>query len=150
MKQSRDEFEKYMRKRLSRIHSRCNNSKPNYKKAYMDCSVCHDWLFFDRFYKWAKDNYYEVDGQVMCIDKDLMVEGNTVYSPETCCFLPNDINVALMYSRNNNTNKAYIRRKTRHLKELANKYKDQLPEKVYNRLMEFDFEKAIKIRNDSE
>ena len=62
MKQSRDEFEKYMRERLSRIHERCNNAKSNYRKTYMDCSVCHDWLFFDRFYKWVKDNYYEVSG----------------------------------------------------------------------------------------
>lgn len=145
MKQSKDEFERHMRKRLSRLHERCKS-----KSSYSDCSVCHDWLFFDRFYEWVKENYYEIEGEVMCIDKDLMVEGNTIYSPETCCFLPNSINIALMYSRNNNTNKGYIRQRTRHLRELAKKYKDQLPEKVYNRLMEFDFENAIKIRNCSE
>ena len=29
----------------------------------------------------------------MCLDKDILIKGNTVYSPNTCCFVPNRINV---------------------------------------------------------
>ena len=28
-----------------------------------------------------------------CLDKDILVKGNKVYSPETCCFVPNEINI---------------------------------------------------------
>ena len=27
------------------------------------------------------------------MDKDILIKGNKVYSPETCCFVPNEINV---------------------------------------------------------
>ena len=51
-----------------------------------------------------------------------------------------------MYSRNN-TKETYIKKKTRKLKELAELHKDELPEHIYKRLLEFDFKKAIETRN---
>ena len=30
-----------------------------------------------------------------CLDKDILVQGNKVYSPNTCIFVTNDINVLL-------------------------------------------------------
>ena len=34
----------------------------------------------------------------MCVDKDLLIKGNTLYSEETCCIVPNSINTLLLGS----------------------------------------------------
>jgi len=60
--------------------------------AYIGCSVCEEWLNFQNFAKWYDENYYEIDGQIMNIDKDILVKGNRIYSPETCVFVPSPIN----------------------------------------------------------
>lgn len=56
--------------------------------TYIGCSVCSDWLFFPTFNAWFDSHY--VEGYHL--DKDLLVSGNKVYSPETCIFVPLPIN----------------------------------------------------------
>lgn len=57
--------------------------------TYQGCYVCEEWLTFSNFLKWFETNYkkgYE-------LDKDLLSgKCNKVYSPETCCFLPHELN----------------------------------------------------------
>jgi hypothetical protein len=60
--------------------------------AYIDCSVVEEWHCFQNFAKWYNQNFYEVEGQRMQLDKDILVKGNRVYSPETCVFVPHSIN----------------------------------------------------------
>lgn len=60
--------------------------------AYKDCTVCDEWLNFQNFAKWFDENYYEVEGEKMGLDKDILVKGNKIYSPETCIFVPYRIN----------------------------------------------------------
>ena len=36
--------------------------------------------------------YYEIPGETMCLDKDILCKGNKVYSRETCIFVPQKIN----------------------------------------------------------
>lgn len=62
--------------------------KPTYKK----CSVCDHWLNYQNFAEWYYQNYYEVPGEIMNLDKDILSKGNTVYSPDTCVFVPQRIN----------------------------------------------------------
>lgn len=59
--------------------------------AYDDCKVCDEWLYFSNFKKWFDDpnNGYR-DGYHL--DKDILVKGNKIYSPDTCCFVPQEIN----------------------------------------------------------
>jgi len=69
------------------IH-RCYDKKEH---NYLECSVCTEWLTYSNFKKWF-DEHYQVGYD---LDKDILIKGNKVYSPETCCFVPQEINKAL-------------------------------------------------------
>jgi hypothetical protein len=78
---------------------RCCDEK--YKKkypTYKECSVVDEWHNFQNFAKWYDENFYEVDGEKMCLDKDILFKGNKVYSPETCIFTPHKINTLFIKS----------------------------------------------------
>lgn len=73
---------------------RCYDEKFHIKQpTYKDCTVCEEWLNFQNFAKWYEENYYEVDGKPTFLDKDILIKGNKVYSPQTCVFAPRRINV---------------------------------------------------------
>ena len=60
-------------------------------------TVCDEWMEpdhgFERFAEWCQQNYYTIDGEgTMELDKDILVKGNKVYSPDTCVFAPKKIN----------------------------------------------------------
>lgn len=61
------------------------------KKSYTECYVCEEWKYFSNFKTWfdAHKNEYANEYQ---LDKDILCKGNKVYSPQTCCFVPNEIN----------------------------------------------------------
>lgn len=65
------------------------------KPTYENCEVCEEWWNFQVFCKWFDENYYEIPNHVMCLDKDILVNSNKIYSPETCCFVPQQINKLL-------------------------------------------------------
>ena len=60
--------------------------------TYKDCEVEEFLLNFQYMGKWIEENYYEVPGEQMCLDKDILCKGNKVYSRETCIFVPQRIN----------------------------------------------------------
>lgn len=64
------------------------------RPTYTGCTVWMDWLFFPIFQKWFTENY--VEG--FQLDKDLLVSGNKVYSPDTCIFVPQCINTLFLDS----------------------------------------------------
>lgn len=68
--------------------------------TYINCKVVKKWLNFQNFAEWYYDNYYEIEGQRMCLDKDIINKGNKIYSPENCIFAPEKINT-LFVKRNN-------------------------------------------------
>ena len=81
---------------------RCYDSKFHTKEpTYKDCVVCDEWLNFQNFAKWYEDNYYTVKGQRMCLDKDILIKGNKIYSPNTCIFVPHTINMLFIKRQNN-------------------------------------------------
>lgn len=72
---------------------RCYDDKFHKKHpTYIGCEVYEGWLNFQNFAKWYEENYYEVKDEKMHLDKDVLVKGNKMYSPQTCVFLPNRIN----------------------------------------------------------
>jgi hypothetical protein len=74
--------------------ARCYSEKFHEKQpTYIGCTVCEEWHNFQNYAKWYDENYYEVDGYKMNLDKDILVKGNKIYSPETCVFVPDFINL---------------------------------------------------------
>jgi hypothetical protein len=73
---------------------RCYSDKYQIKHpAYIGCIVCAEWLYFSNFKRWFDKNY--IDGYEL--DKDIVGgKGNKIYSPETCCFVPQEINKMLV------------------------------------------------------
>lgn len=62
--------------------------------TYNGCSVCEEWLTFSNFKSWMETQ----DWKGKALDKDLLVLGNTIYSPETCCFVSQHVNSFLTKS----------------------------------------------------
>lgn len=57
--------------------------------TYNGCSVADEWHTFSVFKNWMEKQNF-VDKQ---LDKDLLFEGNKVYSPETCAFVTKAVNM---------------------------------------------------------
>jgi len=56
--------------------------------SLIDSNICHEWKNFQKFAPWCIENY--IDGY--SLDKDMKIPGNKIYSPDTCIFIPNEIN----------------------------------------------------------
>ena len=75
---------------------RCYDSKYHIDSpTYIGCTVCSEWLDFQVFAKWYSDNYYKLPNEKTHLDKDMLIRGNKIYSPETCLFIPQSINSLL-------------------------------------------------------
>ena len=65
---------------------------PKYQErspTYKGCTVSEEWKRFSNFRKWVVAQDWE-DKQ---LDKDLLFEGNKVYSKETCAFVSKAVNM---------------------------------------------------------
>ena len=72
---------------------RCYDPKFHKKyPTYKDCKVEDYLLNFQHMGEWLDENYYEVPGEIMCLDKDILNKGNKIYSRDTCIFVPQRIN----------------------------------------------------------
>lgn len=69
------------------------------RPTYKGCFICDEWLTFSIFREWIRNpqNGYS-DGYHL--DKDILIKGNKVYSPETCCFVPSEINTLFTKRQN--------------------------------------------------
>lgn len=91
------------------ILHRLNSEKSLIKHPeYVGVSLCKEWLNFQNFAVWfygqefcmSKDN----NGRKYHLDKDILSGKSKIYSPETCCFVPQDIN-SLLTLRGNHRGK---------------------------------------------
>lgn len=151
------------------VLQRCySNSYQERHPAYKTCLVDPEWHNFQNFAKWYYENYKQ-DYQ---LDKDILIKGNKIYSPENCCFVPREINMFFIKLGENNAalpkyikkegnkyvvsisvggkkiylgshisiNEAVIasqKGKSIRAKELAEKYKDMVDSRVYEKLINF-------------
>jgi hypothetical protein len=135
---------------------------------YSDCYTCDEWHCLQTFGKWFEDNYYSIENERVQLDKDIVFKGNRMYSPETCIFVPQSINLVFqrksrkedlptgIIKRKNGFNASYNNKnlgtysliqealevynaeKKRHIVELANQYIGRIPDKVYDILMNYE------------
>lgn len=157
---------------LGRCYSRYVLSK---RQSYSGCTVCKEWYSFSNFFRWFEANYRKN----YCLDKDILIPGNKIYSPETCCFVPNEINVLFSYKRKkrelpigvvyikhmnkyaarirhngkekylcftNNIKEAFdVYKETKRLviQETAERWKNRIDKKVYERMLQYKIEDYI-------
>lgn len=163
---------------------RCYDEKLHKKHpTYKNCEVSKEWHNYTNFGDWFKNNYYEVKGEKMCLDKDILHKSNKIYSPDNCIFVAENINKLFVKRDNdrgeypigvsyykargkfraychiydfeenktkqkflgyyNNSQQAfevYKQFKEKHIKEVADYYKDLIPEKLYDAMYKYEIE----------
>jgi hypothetical protein len=153
------------------IFKRCYSEKNLDKQpSYKGCTVAEEWYNFQNFARWYDQNYYEVDGLKSALDKDILIKGNKIYSPETCVFVPQRINQLFVkndISRGNlplgvrvsgdrflavckkylgtfetidDAFNKYKVYKENYIKEVAEEYKGKIPVKLYNAMITYEVE----------
>jgi hypothetical protein len=161
---------------------RCYDKEYHKKQpTYKNCTVCDEWLNFQNFARWYEENYYEIEGEVMCLDKDILFKGNKIYSPETCVIVPQAINKLFtkrqndrgdsaigtspvdgkymvrchminpktgkskrkylgIYDTQEKAFKIYKYYKEKNIKMVADYFREQIPDKLYDALYNYEVE----------
>lgn len=158
---------------------RCYNTTIQEKyQTYEKCEVCEEWHNFQNFARWYEDNSYKIEGEQMCLDKDILAKGNKVYSPETCVLVPQTINKLFIKSEKTRGKyplgvvyhkpskkytpscsikgkgkiylgiydtvlqafEVYKEFKEQYIKEVAEEYKDKIPQKLYEAMYSYKIE----------
>ena len=154
--------------------TRCYNENLRHKHpSYKDCTVSEYFRYLSNFKEWYHKQIGS-DKEGWHLDKDILVKGNKVYSENTCCFVPQEINALFtkaerirgkypigVYYDTSKTHKrfsarvskngkhkrfgsyltpeeafvVYKREKEKHIKEVANEWKDKIDPRVYEVLM---------------
>jgi hypothetical protein len=159
--------------------ARCYSEKRHkVNPSYIGCTVHKDWHNFQSFARWVDENFYTLENHEMHLDKDILTKGNKIYSPDTCVFVPSNINGLILkcdssrnnlpigvcydkreekfaaFYRNNNGKKVsiglyntpkdafqvYKTFKESLIKQIAERYKNKIPEKLYNALITYQVE----------
>ena len=149
------------------------------KPSYVNCEVSDNFKQFSYFKEWCNKqigfNSEDDKGNHFALDKDILVKGNKLYSEETCCFIPQEINAFFisrkaqrgiypvgvsyhatsgkfaaqislygiyhtlgLFETETEAFLAYKQSKEGYLKELAEKWKDQVDSRVYEALMNWE------------
>lgn len=84
---------------------RCYEKQIEYKRpTYKDVICCEEWFLYENFYEWlhSQKNFDQwINLNHSALDKDILIKGNKIYSPDTCSLVPDSIN-ALFTKRQNN------------------------------------------------
>ena len=131
-KETKDIYNRWM----NMLH-RCYKNGTGYK-TWQGVTVCEEWHNFFNFFNWAKGQPFLLDNMWQ-IDKDLFSDPNhKMYSPETCCFIPNGLNSQLVNMNydeiHNPTPSPRIRHICEHMSRLLLKNEQSLAPRVLDLL----------------
>ena len=151
---------------------------PKYQErypTYKGCKVEDYLLNFQHMGEWIDDNYYEIPGEKMCLDKDILCKGNIMCSRDTCIFVPQKINLLFTKRGNNirlrksgnyqvNCNniygkticlgtysskeeafQVYKQYKEKLIKDVIDSYKGKIPEPHYSKLRDAMYNYKVEI-----
>ena len=142
--------------------------------TYLNCSASENFKHYPYFKEWC-NNQVGFGNEGWTLDKDILVKGNKLYSEDTCCFVPSEINKLFVkndakrgecpigvsrrrkaflatikvagkkvnlgiHSTKEIAFQAYKEAKENYIKDVANKWKGQLDERVYESLMNYEVE----------
>lgn len=75
---------------------RCYDPKTRERQpTYKTISICDEWLLFENFCDWlhSQPNFDKwLHGKRWALDKDILNKRNKIYSPNTCCLVPQNVN----------------------------------------------------------
>lgn len=84
--------------RWSYMIKRCYSAKYQEKQpSYKGCSVTDSWLTFSNFRAWMLLQ----DWEGKHLDKDILTQGNKIYSSAFCLFVTREINILLTENKSN-------------------------------------------------
>lgn len=73
--------------------NRCYSEKAKERNTtYKNVIVCEEWLNFQNFARWYEENWKPWMDDNWELDKDIICKDCKIYSPDTCCFVPQEIN----------------------------------------------------------
>lgn len=73
------------------FYKKLKDKQPTYKGV----TCCNEWLLFENFYEWLhnQENFWQwKSNKRYALDKDIIVKNNKIYSPKTCCLVPQNVN----------------------------------------------------------
>lgn len=85
---TRETIDSYIWKIWSGMLERCYTDR---QISYANCSVCEEWHNYYNFKLWYDKHKYDINERLE-VDKDVLKNGEKIYSPNTCLLLPRTIN----------------------------------------------------------
>lgn len=87
----------YPKEYKSWMNMLCRCTSEQYKimhPTYANVTCVTEWLIFDNYCKWVlkQENYAALCGTQWSPDKDILYKGNKLYSPDTVCLVPQNVN----------------------------------------------------------
>ena len=145
--------------------------------SYNNVEVCKEWLCYYNFHIWYEEQAIKYKDNIsLQVDKDIIKNGNKVYSKEFCILVPDYINYMFISNNHNGLKKGvqllkngryralcnmhkdgivkrchigyysteeeaflnYKKVKEKHIKDVANIYKNEIPNELYNALTTYE------------
>jgi len=79
------------------MFTRCYNLKFQKKHpTYRNIVICKEWHNFQIFAEWYEQNWKPWMDKTWQLDKDILVNGDKMYSSENCCLVPREINTLFL------------------------------------------------------